>query len=117
MVQPGERTYEYDSPEPDEAQLRGKSIGNVRRYFKVEASGDETSDELQNAFGASFSREPRLAGDSGRWPLGCRVRHSKYGYGTLLHREGTGEEAKVTVSFPGFGVKKLVEKFANLVRV
>ena len=45
------------------------------------------------------------------------MRHSKYGYGTLLRREGEGEEAKVTVSFPGFGVKKLVEKFANLVRV
>jgi ATP-dependent DNA helicase UvrD/PcrA len=115
VASPGERIYEYDTPEPDEKELRRKSIGNVRRYFNVETAARESSDESPSPSVSSLSQGPR--GDSGRWPLGCRVRHSKYGYGTLLHREGAGEEAKVTVSFPGFGVKKLVEKFANLVRV
>ena len=48
---------------------------------------------------------------------GSRVRHSKYGYGTVLRREGRGENTKLTVSFPGFGVKKLVERYADLERV
>jgi DNA helicase-2/ATP-dependent DNA helicase PcrA len=45
---------------------------------------------------------------------GSYVRHSKYGRGLVLRREGAGESAKLTVSFPGYGQKKLVEKYAGL---
>jgi DNA helicase-2/ATP-dependent DNA helicase PcrA len=45
---------------------------------------------------------------------GEKVRHPKYGEGTVYHREGEGEEAKITVQFPRFGLKKLVEKYAQL---
>ena len=47
---------------------------------------------------------------------GQRVRHPKYGEGTVFQREGEGEEAKITVQFPRFGLKKLVEKYAQLER-
>jgi DNA helicase-2/ATP-dependent DNA helicase PcrA len=57
--------------------------------------------------------EPR--GKKGFRP-GQRVRHPKYGEGTVYHREGDGEEAKITVQFPRFGLKKLVEKYAQLER-
>ncbi|MFB3921409.1 MAG: ATP-dependent helicase [Terriglobia bacterium] len=68
-------------------------------------------------------REPRKAGGlklgaprrgSSRWKLGARVRHPKFGLGTILDCEGEGEETKLTVSFPGYGQKKFVEKFAPL---
>ncbi|HEX6802889.1 MAG TPA: UvrD-helicase domain-containing protein [Terriglobales bacterium] len=45
---------------------------------------------------------------------GQKVRHPKYGEGTVYQREGDGEEAKITVQFPRFGLKKLVEKYAQL---
>ncbi|MFN0280226.1 MAG: ATP-dependent helicase [Pyrinomonadaceae bacterium] len=45
---------------------------------------------------------------------GSYVRHEKYGRGLVLRREGSGDNAKLTVSFPGYGQKKLIEKFANL---
>ena len=45
---------------------------------------------------------------------GQRVRHPKYGEGTVYQREGEGEQAKITVQFPRFGLKKLVEKYAQL---
>jgi len=45
---------------------------------------------------------------------GSKVRHPKYGEGTVYQREGEGEEAKITVQFPRFGLKKLVEKSAQL---
>jgi DNA helicase II / ATP-dependent DNA helicase PcrA len=45
---------------------------------------------------------------------GSHVRHPKYGRGLVLRREGTGDAAKLTVSFPGFGQKKLIEKYAGL---
>jgi len=45
---------------------------------------------------------------------GARVYHPKYGSGTVLRREGDGEDAKITVSFSQHGIKKLVEKYATL---
>jgi DNA helicase-2/ATP-dependent DNA helicase PcrA len=47
---------------------------------------------------------------------GMTVEHPKYGAGTVVRREGEGEDAKITVNFPGYGLKKLVEKFAGLKR-
>jgi DNA helicase-2/ATP-dependent DNA helicase PcrA len=47
---------------------------------------------------------------------GQRVRHPKYGEGIVYRREGEGESAKITVQFPRFGLKKLVEKYAQLER-
>jgi DNA helicase-2/ATP-dependent DNA helicase PcrA len=45
---------------------------------------------------------------------GATVAHPKYGKGLVLRREGDGDEAKITVSFPGHGLKKLVAKYASL---
>ncbi|HLH16285.1 MAG TPA: UvrD-helicase domain-containing protein [Bryobacteraceae bacterium] len=47
---------------------------------------------------------------------GMTVEHPKYGTGTVVRREGEGEDAKITVNFPKFGLKKLVEKYAGLKR-
>jgi DNA helicase-2/ATP-dependent DNA helicase PcrA len=45
---------------------------------------------------------------------GSHVKHQKYGKGLVLRREGSGDNVKLTVSFPGYGQKKLIEKYANL---
>jgi DNA helicase-2/ATP-dependent DNA helicase PcrA len=42
------------------------------------------------------------------------VNHPKYGRGTVLRREGDGDDAKLTISFPGYGLKKIVEKYAGI---
>ncbi len=47
---------------------------------------------------------------------GMTVEHPKYGTGTVVRREGEGDNAKITVNFPRFGLKKLVEKYAGLKR-
>jgi ATP-dependent DNA helicase UvrD/PcrA len=97
-----ERTYEYD-PEYGGRSARNSSFGNVRRYFGPEASAPSYDDALPSS---SSALRP-----------GSRVRHPKYGYGTVLRREGRGDDTKLTVSFPGFGVKKLVERYADLERI
>jgi DNA helicase-2/ATP-dependent DNA helicase PcrA len=51
---------------------------------------------------------------SSRWRRGAVVRHPKFGLGTVLQCEGEGDDTKLTVSFPGYGKKKFVEKFAGL---
>ena len=45
---------------------------------------------------------------------GTHVKHDKYGRGLVLRREGSGDNTKLTVSFPGYGQKKLIEKYAKL---
>ncbi len=45
---------------------------------------------------------------------GASVVHPKYGRGTILRKEGEGDDAKLTVSFPGYGLKKLVARYAGL---
>jgi DNA helicase-2/ATP-dependent DNA helicase PcrA len=47
---------------------------------------------------------------------GMTVEHPKYGQGTVVRREGDGEDAKITVNFPRYGLKKLAEKYAGLKR-
>jgi DNA helicase-2/ATP-dependent DNA helicase PcrA len=63
---------------------------------------------------------PSLAAPTGPAPddaqlrPGARVRHPLFGVGTVLRREGGGDDLKLTVSFPGLGAKKLVARFAGL---
>ncbi|MCU1334580.1 MAG: ATP-dependent helicase, Rep family, partial [Bryobacterales bacterium] len=45
---------------------------------------------------------------------GSAIEHAKYGRGTVLRLEGTGEDTKLTVSFPGYGLKKLIAKYAGI---
>jgi DNA helicase-2/ATP-dependent DNA helicase PcrA len=46
--------------------------------------------------------------------MGSTIQHPKFGRGTVLRREGDGDEARLTVSFPGHGLKKLVQKYAGI---
>ena len=89
--------------EPTEA-----SIDNIARFF----GGKPGSGKLTGALRPSIDiPEPR--GRVG-FKKGEHVRHSKYGEGTVLIREGDGDDAKLTVMFNRHGLKKLIEKFANL---
>jgi DNA helicase-2/ATP-dependent DNA helicase PcrA len=104
------------SPEPNpkgksaEAP-EGHSIDNIARFFGGKAGVIKPG------------AHPRPAMDipaphgAANLKKGQRVRHSKYGEGTILMREGDGEDAKLTVLFTRHGMKKLMEKFANLQRI
>ncbi len=60
--------------------------------------------------------EPELETDSG-FRLGTRVRHIKFGIGTIRRVEGSGDKQKVTIYFNSVGTKKLLAKFAGLIPV
>jgi DNA helicase-2/ATP-dependent DNA helicase PcrA len=46
--------------------------------------------------------------------IGKRVRHLKFGIGTIIEVDGDGEDRRITVSFQDYGPKKLLERYANL---
>jgi DNA helicase II / ATP-dependent DNA helicase PcrA len=87
------------------------SIDNIARFFGGKGGVVK---------GSSFARPkmdiPEAHGAAGM-KKGERVRHSKYGEGTVLMREGEGEDTKLTVMFTRHGMKKLMEKFANLEKI
>jgi len=62
----------------------------------------------------SYGKPGRPARASTDPLIGTRVRHSKYGVGTIIGVEGEGDDRKLTVSFQDYGAKKLVERYANL---
>jgi DNA helicase II / ATP-dependent DNA helicase PcrA len=66
--------------------------------------------------GGAPAKPPVAAAPRKSARTGMTVEHPKYGTGTVVRREGEGEDAKITVSFPRYGLKKLVEKYAGLKR-
>ncbi len=84
------------------------SVDNIARFF-----GGKSGAAGSRPFARPNMNIPTPNGASGL-RKGQRVMHSKYGEGTVLMREGDGEDAKLTVLFAHHGMKKLMEKFANL---
>jgi DNA helicase-2/ATP-dependent DNA helicase PcrA len=51
------------------------------------------------------------------YAAGCRVKHPSWGIGVVRDCYGDGDEMKIKVNFPNFGVKKLAVRFANLEKI
>ncbi|WP_434773892.1 DNA helicase II [Pantoea agglomerans] len=56
---------------------------------------------------------PVTKNDSG-FALGQRVHHAKFGEGTIINLEGSGEHSRLQVAFQGQGIKWLVAAYAKL---
>ena len=121
----GERHYSYEDEDQSsswqnqQARARGqappsRTTSPARPYNSIENIA-----EFFASRGKKFSyATPPVEEPTGKrgFRPGQRVKHPKYGEGTVYQREGEGEEAKITVQFPRFGLKKLVEKYAQLER-
>ena len=46
--------------------------------------------------------------------LGQKVRHPRFGWGTIIAMRGEGDDTEVTIAFPGGGVRAFMAKFAQL---
>ncbi|HXR96587.1 MAG TPA: UvrD-helicase domain-containing protein [Terriglobales bacterium] len=107
--------YNQDErPKPFAASGRPtyNSVESIHQFFQ--RPGNQRS-SAQPAFEPSLQQQRSTAG--AKLPLsrtGARVRHAKFGVGTVLRVEGEGDQTKLTISFPGYGLKKLVEKMAGL---
>jgi DNA helicase-2/ATP-dependent DNA helicase PcrA len=119
----GERHYSYeDEDQTAQSGERASSRPGLNRAGKTAAPG-QSIDNIASFFAARGQKitRPKLEVEAptGKTGLrqGSRVRHPKYGEGTVFRREGDGDDAKITVQFQQHGVKKLVEKFAQLERL
>jgi ATP-dependent DNA helicase UvrD/PcrA len=90
------------------------SVENIQQYFAQRGQGSQPPVSPAPAAQAPPARLPQPAARKKGLRAGATVRHPKYGLGTVLRREGEGDDAKLTVSFQGYGLKKLVEKYAGI---
>jgi DNA helicase-2/ATP-dependent DNA helicase PcrA len=63
---------------------------------------------------SSFGRPAAKRGADANPMLGRKVRHPSFGVGTIVGVEGDDEDRRVSVSFPGRGTKKFIERYAQL---
>jgi len=111
--------YSYEDESQDTGATSVPRNYAAQRFGNASHSGDKTA----SFFGKPprFPARPKLdiPPPTGRTGLGqnARVRHPKYGEGIIIRREGDGDDAKLTVQFSSHGMKKLVEKFAQLERI
>lgn len=136
--EPGGLTYEYDEPQPQRrtSNYQGRSyndVDSVREFFarKTGSSGGTSSFNRSGSASGNFSRpaspptnrspsSPSRSSETGSksgFTVGTRVRHAKYGQGLVIKREGDGDDAKLTINFPGYGTKKMIAKFAGLEKI
>ena len=92
-------------------------IDNIARFFGGKAGSMGKPGSLPHAVQSGDADGEPVVSRTPSFSKGQRVRHSKYGDGTVLIREGDGEDAKLTVMFTRHGMKKLIEKFANLQKI
>jgi DNA helicase-2/ATP-dependent DNA helicase PcrA len=124
----GERHYSYEDEDQSGERIPAQPAGSPRvnnrsGYAGKTAAPGQSMDNIASFFAARGQKisRPKLEVEAptGKTGLkqGSRVRHPKYGEGTVFRREGDGDDAKITVQFQEHGVKKLVEKFAQLERL
>lgn len=85
-----------------------KSVRAVNAVHRI--MGDTASSSSVASAGSSTSKASSAAGSLSE---GCRIEHQRFGIGTVLKIEGSGENTKATVEFQNAGTKQLLLKFAK----
>ena len=85
-----------------------KSVRAVNAVHRI--MSDTASSSSVVSSGSSVSNASSAAGSLSE---GCRIEHQRFGIGTVLKIEGTGENTKATVEFQNAGTKQLLLKFAK----
>ena len=87
-------------PKPGFKSVR--AVNAVHRIMGDTASSSSVASSVSNTSSAAGSLSE-----------GCRIEHQRFGIGTVLKIEGTGENTKATVEFQNAGTKQLLLKFAK----
>ena len=100
------QTRRYE-PDPEYSYSADEFLRRVRRGPAPSAR------QARSTSPTPFGRPPaRRGGDNPL--LGQKVRHPEYGVGTIVGVEGDDDDRRLSVTFPGRGTKKFVERYAQL---
>ena len=126
LLDTGSRRIEPETEVP----VQQNTYAHAREAFRARAFGAAYSNGAGKSSGvssgkssqglASLQKGSQLAAGSGGSPdyaEGDRVRHVKFGEGTVLEIRSGGRDYEVTVDFDSAGVRKMFAKFAKLVKI
>lgn len=91
---------------------RFKSVRGLEAARRIMDSSSSSLGSSSSSSGSALGSSTSSAG-SGRLVEGAKIEHQRFGVGTVLKLEGSGENAKATVQFVNSGTKQLLLKFAK----
>ena len=91
---------------------RFKSVRGLEAARRIMDSSSSSLGSSSSSSGSAFGSSTSSAG-SVRLVEGAKIEHQRFGVGTVLKLEGSGENAKATVQFVNSGTKQLLLKFAK----
>lgn len=105
--------------ESTQSDFAVKSVGmhNVKND-KIRTVNDYARHYAAKTDTAKPAAKPGIRPDMDiKWKAGDKAKHGKWGTGTIVSVNGSGEEIQLTIAFPDLGIKKLMQKYAPLEKV
>ena len=103
-------------PKPSLSEGNFKSVrvlNAAKRYMETHSSHPASRSTGSSAASVSSSAASSAGSSSCGLQEGMKIEHQRFGRGTVLKIEGTGENTKATVEFVHSGTKQLLLKFAK----
>ena len=101
------------NPRPVATQFKADPKPRAVAPRQPEKPVDPFGPNFKRVYNAVAPRPMASAPRAGELCEGCRIEHQRFGIGTVLKIEGTGENTKATVEFRNAGTKQLLLKFAK----
>ena len=121
LIDTGNRKIEEGTQIPVQNTYSHAKEAFRARPFASQFSASQSSGKTtgKQPFSSLQKGSQILAGKSGSlsYQVGDRVRHTKFGEGTVLEIKEGGRDYEVTVEFDSAGVRKMFAMFARLVKV
>ncbi|RGL62477.1 ATP-dependent DNA helicase [Segatella copri] len=90
-----------------------RALNAAKRYMETHSSHPASSGTGSSAASVSSSTASSAGSSSCGLQEGMKIEHQRFGRGTVLKIEGTGENTKATVEFVHSGTKQLLLKYAK----
>lgn len=90
-----------------------RALNAAKRYMEAHSSHPASRGTVSSASSVSSSAASSAGSSSCGLQEGMKIEHQRFGRGTVLKIEGTGENTKATVEFVHSGTKQLLLKYAK----
>lgn len=90
-----------------------RALNAAKRYMETHSSHPASRSTGSSAASVSSSTASSAGSSSCGLQEGMKIEHQRFGRGTVLKIEGTGENTKATVEFVHSGTKQLLLKYAK----
>lgn len=98
----------------DSYNQQSRFIAEIPKEF---IHNDESKEKQVNMNQDSVPKIAPIGKDCDFLNVGDQVEHKKWGVGCIVAIHGEGEDAEISIAFPNLGIKKLIGKYAPIVKI